>query len=484
MKKGNRVASGIEGLDTILKGGYLKNRTYLLKGGPGTGKTTLGLHFLEEGVVNNENCLFINLEESKKELINDAKNFNFNIDKIEILDLTPGGEYLKEKEYDVFSPSEVEQIPLIDKIRTKIKEMKPDRLVFDGLSNLYYLYESKYKLRKSIISLIQYLGEFNITSIFITEDSSGIDNILEYIASGVINLEFDGYERRLNIVKFRGSDHLKNFHTLNITNKGLNILPNLYYKKNVKDLGSEVLSSSVKEINKILNGGIEVSTNTIIIGPTGVGKTTLGLNIIRETVKSGKKAVVYLFEEAEMVLRKRCEGINMSLEELIANDNLLIKSVSSLEYNPIEFSNIVREDINNNDIDIVMFDSITGYNLSFAYNYYSKTDLLNHLHNLSNYLTNVGITVLMTDEMESITGDFESKEMGMSYLADNIIFLRYLEMDGKINKVIGVLKKRLSGFENTIREYKITTEGIKVGEPITNVIGILKNDIKILDNNK
>ena len=477
-----RLSSGVEGLDIILKGGYLNKRTYLLKGGPGTGKSTLGLHFLEEGILNNEKCLFINVEQSKEELLTDAKSFDFSIDKIDILDLTPDGDYFKkEEDYDVFSPSEVEQIPMITKIRNKIKETKPDRLVFDGLSNIYYLYKSKYKLRKSIVSLIQFLAKFETTALFIIEDNNDFDNILQFIASGVINLEFDGYERKLNVVKFRGSDHLKDYHSMIINDKGVNILPNLYYQKETKKLKEGIISSGNKEIDLLINGGIETNTNTIVMGPTGVGKTTLSISFLRNAIKDNKKALIYLFEEAEKVLVQRCNGIGIPIDKFIEEGKLIIKNVNSLETNPIEFANVVRSDSQEYDVDLVMLDSITGYYLSYANEYYTKLELVKQLHNLSNYLNNSGITVIMTNEMESITGDFTSSDMGVSYLADNIIFLRYVEMEGKLNKIIGVLKKRLSDFEKTIREFEITSEGLKVGKPLTDFQGILTNNIQIID---
>jgi len=481
VKKQERLSSGVEGLDKIISGGYIKKRSYLLKGGPGTGKTTLGLHFLEEGIKNNEECMFINLEAAKEELIKDAEGFNFTIDQVHVLDLTPTGDYLKEDEYDIFNPEEVEKEPIINRIINNVKEINPDRLVFDGLSNLFYLYENKYKLRKNIISLIQYLSGYNTTSLFITEDSGGMDNILEFIASGVINLEYDGYERKLNIIKFRGSNHLKDYHSLTIGEDGISILPNIFYKKETKDIKNTVMSSGIKEIDKLLNGGLESSTNTIIMGPTGVGKTTFSISFIRTAIKNNKKALVYLFEESEKLLRQRCNDINMSLDHNPESENLTITTVNSLEYNPIEFSNLVRSDIEKKEIDIVLLDSITGYYLSFVNDYYTKFELLKQLHNLSNYLTNQGITVMMTNEMENITGEFKTSDMGISYLADNIVFLRYLEMNGELNKAIGVLKKRLSNFEKTIREFEITGKGISVGQPLTNVRGILKNDLDFLD---
>lgn len=481
MRKPKRLSSGIEGLDKILSGGFIKKRSYLLKGGPGTGKTTLGLHFLEEGINNNEKCMFINLEAAKEELIKDAKGFNFKIEQVHVLDLTPTGDYVTEDEYDIFNPEEVEQVPIIKKIINNVKKIKPDRLVFDGLSNLYYLYENKYKLRKNIISLMQYLARHDTTSLFITEDTGGMDNILQFIASGVINLEYDGYERKLNIVKFRGSNHLKDYHSLTINEDGVDILPNIFYKNETRNINREVMSSGIKEIDNLLKGGLESSTNTIIMGPTGVGKTTFSISFIRNAIKNNKNALVYLFEESEQLLRQRCEEIGMPLNSFLENDNLKITTVNSLEYNPIEFSNLVRYDVEKEDSDILLLDSITGYYLSFVNEYYTQFDLLKHLHNLSNYLTNQGITVLMTNEMENITGEFKTSDFGISYLADNIVFLRYLEMNGELNKAIGVLKKRLSNFEKTIREFEITEKGLVVGKPLKNVRGILKNDLEFLD---
>ena len=120
-----------------------------------------------------------------------------------------------------------------------------------------------------------------------------------------------------------------------------------------------------------------------------------------------------------------------------------------------------------------MIDSISGYKLSFDGRENSQDEMVRNLHSLTNYLNNQGVTVIIINEMGNITGDFKVTELGMSYMADNIIFLRYLEIYGEIRKAIGVLKMRASGFENKMRDFKITRNGIKVGNPLTQLRGIL-----------
>jgi circadian clock protein KaiC len=133
-------------------------------------------------------------------------------------------------------------------------------------------------------------------------------------------------------------------------------------------------------------------------------------------------------------------------------------------------------DIEENQTSIVMLDSIAGYNISVK----SDDDLVSHIHALCKYLTNMGVTVLLINELETITGDFKATEVGISYLADNIIFLRYLELEGELRRAIGVLKKRLSSFEKTLREFQITKFGLKVGKPLKMLHGILSGTPEII----
>jgi len=167
-------------------------------------------------------------------------------------------------------------------------------------------------------------------------------------------------------------------------------------------------------------------------------------------------------------LLARCQGVNIPARTMLERGTLNVVHVEPLQYTPEEFAQLVRHEVEEQNARIVMIDSVAGYRLSIR-----GEDLTPHLHALCKYLTNMGVTVLLIVEVERIVGDFSATELGISYLADNVIFLRYLELNGELRKAIGVLKKRLSDFEKTMREIEITRYGIRVGKPLTDLRGIL-----------
>jgi circadian clock protein KaiC len=150
---------------------------------------------------------------------------------------------------------------------------------------------------------------------------------------------------------------------------------------------------------------------------------------------------------------------------------LSVVKVEPLLYSANQFALLVREMVEEHGVQLVMIDSTSGYNLAMR-----RENITDHLHVLCKYLQNMGVTVLITTELTQITGDFRITENGISYLSDNVIFLRYLEMKGEIRKVIGILKKRLSDFEKTLREFDITQNGIVIGQPLTNLRGLLRGE--------
>jgi circadian clock protein KaiC len=153
-----------------------------------------------------------------------------------------------------------------------------------------------------------------------------------------------------------------------------------------------------------------------------------------------------------------------------------VVQVEPLQWTPDEFARQVRREVEERRTRIVMLDSTSGYQLSLR-----SGSLVGHLHALCKYLQNMGVAVLLISEVEAITGEFRATEAGISYLADNIVFLRYLEIRGELRRAIGVLKKRLSSFERALREIEITRYGIKVGMPLTELRGILRGTPEWID---
>jgi circadian clock protein KaiC len=222
------------------------------------------------------------------------------------------------------------------------------------------------------------------------------------------------------------------------------------------------------ELDQMLGGGLERGTITIISGPSGVGKTTLGMQFMRATAGRGERSVVYAFEEQLGTLLHRCGCVGIPVREAMEGGALSLVQVEPLRFSPGEFALRVRREVEERGARVVMIDGIAGYRLTLA-----GDDLVSHLHALGRYLKNMGVTVLLVNEMDTITGDFQATGVGLSYLCDNLVFLRYLEMDGEMRKAVGVLKKRVGDFEKTLREFEITSTGLRVGSPLTGLRGVL-----------
>jgi circadian clock protein KaiC len=260
---------------------------------------------------------------------------------------------------------------------------------------------------------------------------------------------------------------------MRLTATGMQVFPRLLPEMYKQEFVVEAISSGVPELDEMLHGGLERGTISIITGPSGVGKSTLGLQFMKEAAGRGERSVVYVFEEWKETLLSRCESVNIPVRTMIERGTLSVVQVEPLHFTPDQFANMVRHEVEQQNASIVMIDSVSGYRLSLR----GGEDLVTHLHALCKYLQNMGIAVLLINEVEAVTGEFRVTEIGISYMADNIVFLRYLEIQAELRKAIGVLKKRLSNFERTVREIEITRYGIKVGRPLTGLRGILTGKV-------
>ncbi|MBD2001127.1 AAA family ATPase [Leptolyngbya sp. FACHB-541] len=475
----DRLSTGVPGLDEILYGGLIPQQAYLVRGGPGVGKTTLGLEFLSAGVAQGENSLFIVLGEAESQVRTNGNRLGFNTEAITFLDLSPSSDFFTEVEtYDIFSPAEVEREPTTQKIVEQVKQLQPKRVFIDAMTQFRYLATDVFQFRKQVLSFLRFLLEQGATVLFASESSPTMpDDDLQFMSDGVIELQQTNGTRCLMVVKFRGSGFRAGAHTFRLLATGMEVFPRLQPEAYERDFKMEAIPSGVPELDALLDGGIERGTVTIFTGPTGVGKTTIGVQFIKAAAERGERSVLYAFEEQVSMVLHRAEAISIPVRGMVQRETLSIVAVEPLQFSPDEFANLVRQEVEQKQARIVMLDSIAGYRLSVR-----GADLVSHLHALCKYLQNVGVTVILINETEGITGDFRATEIGISYLADNIVFLRYLEMQGEMRKAIGVLKKRLSNFERTLRELDITSDGIQVGQPLSQLRGILRGEPEQVNN--
>jgi circadian clock protein KaiC len=469
-KSEKRVSTGIEGLDEILEKGLVARRVYLVRGGPGTGKSTLGLHFLTAGAKEGEKALYITLGEPEQKLRKNAASIGLDLKGVNFLDLTPTPEFFsQDQSQDIFSPGEVERGPATKKITAEVETLKPDRVFVDSATQFRYLTSDTFQFRKQMLSLSRYLTDQGATVILSSEGSSeSPDDDLQFLSDGVINLNFPREGRSISITKFRGSNFQSGQHSMCIRENGITVFPRLVPEKYHQDYKVEPLPFGITEMNKMLHGGLKRGTATIISGPPGVGKTTLALQFLKEAAGRNERAVVYSFEEGLETMLKRTDDIKLSLRSMLDRGTLSLVQIESDRYSTDEFACMVRKDVEKRNTQVVMLDSTSGYRLSLT-----TSDFVGQLNSLCRYLKNMGVTIILVSEVESITGEFKAAETGIGFLGDNIIFLRYVEMNGELRKSIGVLKQRTSDFDKSLYEFEITRQGIKVGKVFNMMGGIL-----------
>jgi circadian clock protein KaiC len=474
VKADARCPTGIIGLDEVLHGGLIPQRAYLVRGGPGTGKTTLGLHFLRAGVALGESALLITLESNESQLRADAATQGLHLEGVEVLDLSPKREFFAQNQsYDIFSAADVERDPTTQQIVDVIEQRKPTRVFVDAITTLRYLAPDAFQFRKQALSFLRYLVEHGATVLMSSEPTSSVpDDDLRFMSDGIIELdtsrEHGALRRTLSVTKLRGSDFAGGSHSLRLTDVGMAVYPRLVPGAHEREFKVELVPSGVATVDEMLGGGIERGTITILSGPSGVGKTTLGMQFMKEAATRGERSVVFVFEEQLETLLHRCHAIGIPVHEMIETGNLSVVAVEPLRFSPAEFALLVRREVEDYGARIVMIDGIAGYRLTLT-----GEDLVMQLHALGRYLKNMGVTVIFINEVESITGEFRATEVGVSYLCDNLVFLRYLEIEGELRKAIGVLKKRLGDFGKQLRELRITENGVEVGEPLTGLRGVL-----------
>jgi circadian clock protein KaiC len=468
-----RASTGIEGLDDVLGGGLPRHRLYLVQGDPGVGKTTAALQFLLAGAENGEAGIYVTLSETKEELEAVAVSHGFSLDRITIYELAVS-EDASQDDYTLFHPSEIELSETTRGVLDSVERIKPNRVVFDSLSEVRLLARDALRYRRQILSLKQFFIGRDCTVLLLDDRSSGPTDLqLESLAHGVLDLEhlapeYGAERRRLRIKKMRGVRFRGGYHDFSIITGGLRVFPRLVAAEHHETFPAEQVGSGVASLDQLLGGGLERGSSALVVGPIGCGKSSLTLQYALAAVQRGERAACFLFEERRSTFVTRARGFGWDIDAAVQSDRLRLQQIDPAELSPGEFAHIVRRQVEDEKARIVVVDSLNGYLNAMP----GEGHLSLHLHELLAYLNQRGVISLLVMAQHGFLGAMHTP-VDVSYLADAVILLRYFESEGAIRQAISVVKKRAGSHERTIREFRLGAGGIHVGAPLRQVHGVL-----------
>jgi len=409
-----RISTGSDGLDDILCGGLDPNRMYLYEGRPGSGKTTMALQFLLEGVRCGERVLYISLSETKRELTLVAQRHGWSLQGVDIFELVPPETTLDpERELTVFHPAEMELSETTGLIFKEVERINPARVVLDSLSELRLLAQNPLRYRRQVLALKHFFTNRNCTVILLDDLSSSQDDLqLHSIAHGVVMLEqlaidYGAERRRLRVIKMRGIRFRGGFHDFTIEAGGVRIFPRLVAGEHHASFIGELTPSGNAQLDQLLGGGLERGTSALLLGAAGVGKSSLALTYAIAAAARGEHAVFFAFDEGRGTVEARARILQM--------------------------------------------------------------------HELLSYLGQKGVLTVLILAQHGLVGPMETA-LDISYLSDAVLMLRYFEVGGSVRRALSVVKKRSGNHENSIREFRLGSAGITVGPPLTGFSGIFSGN--------
>ncbi len=469
-------ATGIAGLDDILGGGLSRNHLYLIEGDPGTGKTTIAMQFLMEGVRHGQKGLYVTLSESKMELLEIADSHGWVLDGIDLFELVVDEQQLKaETQYTVFSPSEIELADTTSAVLTEVERLQPTRIVIDSLSELRLLARDSLRYRRQVLGLKKYFSSRKCTVILLDDRTADVHDLqLQSIAHGVLLLEtvereYGIKKRRLEVKKLRGAWFREGFHDYCIKRGGVEVYPRLVAATHPLTLDRAQLKSGIAELDTLLGGGLDTGTSTLLLGPAGSGKSTLAVRYAVSAVELGGRAAIFAFDETLATLVVRASNLGLDVAKYVEEKNLLLRQVDAAELSPGQFVHQIRDLVEQHDLKLLVIDSLNGFLNAMP----GEQFLSMQLHELLGFLGQKGVATVMTVAQSGFVGTAVETPVDVSYLADTVLLFRYFEAAGEVRQALSVIKKRSGEHERTIRELVMKNGAITVGAVLTEFEGVL-----------
>lgn len=463
------VPTGVPGLDAVLKGGLLPGSVYIVQGGPGEGKTILANHICYSFAARGERSLYVTLlAETHHRLLRHLQGMAFMDNRY------AGSSVVYESAFDTLRTDGLEGV--LRYLTRNGKRQNASLIVIDGLFALEENAASERTFREFINDLSVYADVVGCTILLLTNSKRDSGSPEFTMVDGWLHLGSDQDQfrtyRYMQVRKFRGSDFISGRHMTLITNDGFRVFPRL--EAVTGDLGSapmrdERLTTGAEGLDLILQGGIPYSSTTLLIGPTGVGKTTLGLSFICNSSEA-EPGLIFGFYEDEHRLRRRASALGLPLGALIDSGVVEILHHTPTELLQDQLAEDILAEVRRRGVKRLFVDGIDAFKQAAV----NEHRLGRFFSTLTAILRCEGVTTVFTAELAEIVGGSNGLQFAtVSSIAENIILLRYAELESRLYRTLAVLKMRESGFDPYVYEFSLGADGFRLGERMKRTEGVM-----------
>jgi circadian clock protein KaiC len=482
-----KIKTGIAGFDEIAHGGIPKGRTTLVSGTSGSGKTIFGMQFLIGGLNSDEAGVFVTFEETPKDIARNMKSFGWDLDK-----WVNKGKFL----FVDASPTEDETIEVGDfdlgaflaRILNAVKKVNANRVVIDSISALFPRYSDQAIIRRELYRIASHLKKEGVTTVLtaerVLEESGqggqvGRFGVEEFVSDNVILLHnyLDSVRgdrhRSVEILKFRGTSHETQDTPLLVLPTGMHLFPRPKPTYKGQRSSDKKLSFGIPGLDKMFFGGVYELSTTLVTGASGAGKTVSGMHFILEGARKGENGLLIAFEESDEQLYRNAESFGQDLRKYVKDGTVRLYTSLPEELKPEEHFKRIRDIIEEVDVKRFVIDSLSALERIYPPDRFREFTV-----GLNTYLKGKGVTSIMTNTTSSLLDVTSITETHLSTATDNIIVLKYLELDGQMKRALIVIKSRGSDHDKNLREITIDTSGMSIGSPFFGVENLMGGSAK------
>jgi circadian clock protein KaiC len=471
-----KIQTRIEGFDDISHGGIPKGRTTLVSGTSGTGKTLLAIQFLYYGIVHfDEPAVFVTFEESPTDIIQNALSFGWDLQqkmdsrKLFILDASPDPEG-----HDI--AGEFDLSALIERIQYAIRKYQAKRVAIDSVTAIFQQYDAAGVVRREIFRLTARLKQIGVTTVMTTERVEEYGPVArfgveEFVSDNVVILRnvLEGERRRrtLEILKLRGTSHMKGEYPFTMTHDGISIFP-LGAMRLTQRSSNVRVSSGVKTLDEMCGGGFFKDSIILVTGATGTGKTLLVSKFIEDACRNGDRAILFAYEESRAQLSRNAFSWGIDLEEMEQQGLLKILCAYPESSGLEDHLQIIKSEIAEFKPSRISIDSLSALARGVSNNAFRQFVI-----GVTGFAKQEEITGFFTNTTDHFLGSHSITESHISTITDTILMLQYVEFRGEMSRAINVFKMRGSWHDKGIREYTISEQGPNIQDSFKNLQGII-----------